>query len=630
MNISRKSISVVLLFSFVVLVTQAQQQHGYPFQKLALKDVSINDAFWSPRLKAHQQNTIPAAIVQVRDSTSRIANFEIAAGVKKGKFNGLIWDDSDVYKVMEGIAYSLINKPDPELEKLMDYWIDVMAKAQQPDGYLVTFYILSKEDDGLGKNLGRWSDIGRHEMYCGGHMIEAAIAYYKATGKRKFLDVAQKFADHWISIFGPGKRHWAEGHQEPELALVKLYNVTNEKKYLDFAYWLLEERGHGHEFGPMWESNPRANVDILSDIPVKNITEAKGHAVRAMYMYSAMADVLANSGDTSYKKALNVLWDDVVQRKMYVTGGVGSMHDGEAFGPAYFLPNKEAYCETCANIGMVLWNSRMNLLTGNAKYANVLERSLYNAVLAGQNLAGDKFFYTNPLAAEGKTHRGGAYGIACCPSNMARFIPHVGEYIYMKSNDALFVNLYISNQSKTSLNGSELSISQQTDYPWNGKVVVAIDPAIATTGKIKFRIPDWCKSYSVTLNGKKISQSSLEEGYLAINRSWNKGDKVELDFEMPVELTTADSRVEANKGKRAVSKGPIVYCMEEVDNPAVDFNAFTLSAKNKFKVVDGQGVLKAEKNLSTTAAGQTVILVPYYAWENRQSGKMMVWMNYSK
>lgn len=606
------------------------QDHGYPYQKVPLKDVSVNDGFWSPRLKTHTQSTIPAAIVQVRDSTSRIANFEIAAGAKKGKYNGLVWDDSDVYKVMEGIAYSLINHPDPELEKLMDYWIDIMAKAQQPDGYLITFYILSKEDDGLGKNLGRWSDIGRHEMYCGGHMIEAAVAYYKATGKRTFLEVAQKFADHWIATFGPGKRHWAEGHQEPELALVKLYNVTNEKKYLDFAHWLLEERGHGHEFGPMWEMNPRANVDILSDIPVKNITEAKGHAVRAMYMYSGMADVLANSGDNTYRKALNSVWDDVVERKMYVTGGVGSMHDGEAFGPAYFLPNREAYCETCASVGMVLWNSRMCQLNGDAKYANVMERSLYNAVLAGQNLGGDKFFYTNPLSAEGKTHRGGAYGIACCPSNMARFIPQVGEYIYMTGKNELFINLYVGDETKTSLGNTPVVISQQTQYPWEGKVVIKVDPQSAVNGKIKLRIPDWCKSYTASLNGKKIGRSTLENGYLAIDRTWNKADVIELDFSMPVELVSADPKVEANIGKRAIRKGPIVYCMEEVDNPGIDFDKLSLSSKNKFSVVDGEGILSGVKNLTTKVNGNTVTFVPYFAWENRKSGKMNVWVNYSR
>ncbi len=606
-----------------------EEEHGYPYQKVEIKNVMVNDAFWAPRLKNHVLSTIPAAITQVRDSTSRIANFEIAAGVKTGKYNGLVWDDSDVYKVMEGIAYSLIHHPDPELEKLMDYWIDIMAKAQQPDGYLVTFYILSTEDDPLGKNLGRWSDIGRHEMYCGGHMIEAAIAYYQATGKRKFLDVAQKFADHWIDIFGPGKRHWAEGHQEPELALVKLYDVTGQKKYLDFAHWLLEERGHGHEFGPMWEANPRANVDILSDIPVKDIREATGHAVRAMYMYAGMADVLVNRKDTTYMSALNSVWDDVVERKMYITGGVGAMHDGEAFGPPYFLPNREAYCETCASVGMVLWNSRMCLMKGEAKYADVLERSLYNAVLAGQNLDGNAFFYTNPLASEGKHHRGGEYGIACCPSNMARFIPQVGEYIYMKRKDELMVNLYIGNETNTSLGNTPLTISQQTQYPWEGKVLIKVEPEKAVDGKIKLRIPDWAKSYAALLNGEKINQLNLEAGYLTIDRKWKKGDIIELDFSMPVELVAAHPLVEANKGKRAVQRGPIVYCMEEVDNPGVDPEQLTLSAENKFALVNGKGKLEGIKNLTTIANGDNITFVPYFAWENRQSGKMNVWVNYA-
>ncbi len=616
---------MLLIWSFL-----ATAQTGYKLQQVPLQNCTIDDAFWLPRLQKHSNATIPAAIVQLRDSTARIQNFEIAAGEKQGKFKGLVWDDSDVYKVMEGIAYSIMLKPDPGLEKLMDYWIDMMAKAQQPDGYLVTFFILSKEDDGLGKNLGRWSDIGRHEMYDGGHMIEAAIAYYKATGKIKFLEVAGRFADHWIAMFGPGKRHWAEGHQEPELALVKLYNVTNEKKYLDFANWLLEERGHGYEFGPMWEANPRANIDILSDIPVKDIVEAKGHAVRAMYMYSGMADIVANTGDSTYLKALNTVWDDVVNKKMYITGGVGSMRDGEAFGPAYYLPNKAAYCETCSSVGMVLWNSRMNLLSGNGKYANVLERSLYNAVLAGQSLSGDKFFYTNPLEAEGKTHRGGEYGIACCPTNMARFIPQIGQYIYMTGANELFVNLYVGSKTKTNIGNTEVTVSQKTNYPWSGKVMLQIDPGSPVNATVKLRIPDWCKKYTVKLNGKNVHQQSPDKDYLSIKRQWNKGDMITLDLEMPVQLVAADPRVKDNVGKRAIQVGPIVYCAEEVDNPGIDLNNITISDKNKFKTVACEGVLEGIKKLTTMASGNNVVFVPYFAWENRKSGKMQVWMNYSK
>ncbi|MGV8879603.1 MAG: glycoside hydrolase family 127 protein [Sphingobacteriaceae bacterium] len=616
-----------------VLVTQsfgATAQTGYQLHQVPLQNCTIDDAFWLPRLQKHSSSTIPSAIVQLRDSTARIHNYEVAAGEKQGKFNGLVWDDSDVYKVMEGIAYALIIKPDPALEKLMDYWIDLMAKAQQPDGYLVTFYILSKEDDGLGRNLGPWSDIGRHEMYDGGHMIEAAIAYHKATGKRKFLDVAIRFADNWLSTFGPGKRPWVPGHQEAELALVKLYNVTNEKKYLQFANWLLEQRGYGHEFGPMWEKGTDNNVGIQSDIPVKDIVEAKGHAVRAMYMYSGMADIVANTGNRNYLKVLNTVWDDVVHKKMYITGGVGSLHDGEAFGPAYFLPNKSAYCETCASVGMVLWNNRMNLLSGDAKYANVLERSLYNAVLAGQSLSGEKFFYTNPLEADGKTHRGAAYGIACCPTNMARFIPQVGQHVYMTGANELFVNLFVGSNTKTIIGKTEVLVSQKTNYPWSGKVALQIDPVSPVNGIVKLRIPDWCKKYTAKLNGKNIAQKVLDKGYLSINRQWKKGDMITLDLEMPVELVAADPRVKDDTGKRAIQVGPIVYCAEEVDNPGIDFDKITLNAKNKFKTIDGAGVLDGIKKLTTTVGDNTVVFVPYYAWENRQSGKMQVWMNYSK
>ncbi|MEO9021494.1 MAG: glycoside hydrolase family 127 protein [Ginsengibacter sp.] len=607
----------------------SRSQNGYALKQIALKNVTINDKFWLPRLETHRISTVISAITQLRDSTSRIHNYEVAAGVKKGKFEGLVWDDSDVYKVMEGIAYSLILTPDPALEKLMDYWIDLMEKAQQPDGYLVTFYILSKEDDGLGANLGRFSDIGRHEMYCGGHMIEAAIAYYKATGKRKFLNVASRFADLWLATFGPGKRHWVDGHQEAQLALVKLYDVTQERKYLDFAHWLLEERGHGYEYGPMWEKGTDHNVGIQSDIPVKDIVEAKGHAVRAMYMYSGMADIVANTGDSTYLKALNSVWDDIVHKKMYITGGIGSMAEGEGFGPAYYLPNKSAYCETCASVGMVLWNSRMNLLSGNAKYANVLERSLYNAVLAGGSLSGEKFFYSNPLEADGNYHRGEAYGIACCPSNMARFIPQVGKYIYMTGADELFVNLYVGSETETTLNNTKVMVSQKTNYPWNGEIKLNIDPAATVEAKVKLRIPDWCKKYTAKLNGENIDKKTLEKGYLSIDRQWTKGDIITLDFEMPVELVAADPRVKDDVGKRAIQVGPIVYCAEAVDNPGIDLDNITLTSKNKFKVSEGDGILKGMKKLTTKVDGKTIVFIPYNAWENRQSGKMLVWMNFT-
>jgi DUF1680 family protein len=619
----------IALICCIFFSTYVYPQEGYPYRVVPIKDVKITDDFWSARLNAYFNGTIPAAIVQVRDSTSRINNFEVAAGVKKGKYNGLVWDDSDVYKVMEGMANSLQIKADPEIEKLMDYWTDLFAKAQSQDGYLNTFFMLSQEDDGLGKNLGRWSDMGRHEMYCAGHLIEAAIAYEKATGKKKLLYVAQKFADNILATFGPFKRRWVPLHQEIELALVKLYTATNERKYLDFAKWLLEERGHGREAGPMWGvGGKKGLVDCQTDIPVKDVKEAWGHAVRAMYMYSGMLDVAVNLKDSTYLPAVNHVWQDAIPAKMYITGGIGARRDGEAFGAKYELPNKEAYCETCSSVGMVLWNSRMNHLYGDAKYANVVERTLYNALLAGMSLDGRKFFYTNPLEADGRTHRGEKYGIACCPSNMARFIPSIGSYIYNVKNDELLVNLFIGSETKTSLNYCPITILQKTDYPFGGNVSLTINPEKPVNGKIKLLIPEWCKSYIATLNGKKVSSNNLQLGYLTLDRKWRKGDVITLDFDMPVLLVESAPQVKGNAGKRAVQKGPLVYCMEQVDNPGVDLSSVVLTAKNKFNTLNGGGILKGVIKLQTIVGSNKITFIPYYAWENRESGKMLVWVKY--
>lgn len=623
-----KMLKKCMVFLCAALPAASIAQEGYPYHQVPFRDVTINDSFWSARQLAHARGTIPAAIGQVRDSTARIRNFEIAAGIKKGKYEGVVWDDSDVYKVMEGIANYLQTHRDPELEKLMDYWISTFAKAQRPDGYLNTYFILSQEDDGLGRNLGRWSDMGRHEDYCAGHMIEAAISYEKATGKKEFLTVAQKFADNILNTFGPYKRRWVPLHQEIELALVKLYHATGEKKYLDFARWLLEERGHKREQGPMWDKGTeRSYIDCQTDIPVKDIREAWGHAVRAMYMYSGMLDVAVNMKDSTYLPALNSVWNDAIPAKMYITGGVGARRDGEAFGARYELPNKEAYCETCSSIGMVLWNNRMNLLYGDAKYANIVERTLYNALLAGVSLSGEKFFYTNPLEADGKTHRGQHYGIACCPSNMARFMPSVGNYIYSSKDNELLVNLYIGSEAALKLGNLPVRIVQQTNYPYDGRISISVDPENPVNAKIKLLIPDWCKSYAAKVNGKAVKKN-IESGYLSIDRAWKKGDRIELNLDMPVVLES-DEHVKENAGRRAVRKGPLIYCAEQADNKGIDLNNVTLNTSSKFTVADGEGVLKGVKKLQTNAGSQKLVLIPYYAWENRESGKMLVWLKYA-
>ena len=586
-------------------------------EQIDFSHVKINDNFWSPRLSKHVSATLPVCIDQIENQTGRIRNFENAAK-GEGEHSGIFFDDSDVYKALEGMAYSLINNPDPELEKKADEWIDKFAAAQQPDGYINTFYTLT----GLDK---RWTNMDKHEMYCAGHMIEAGVAYYQATGKRKLLDVCIRMTDHMMSQFGPGKRHWVPGHEEIELALVKLYQTTQEQKYLDFAYWLLEERGHGHgTMGDEGKWNPVYYQDI---VPVRQLTDISGHAVRCMYLYCGMADVAALKNDTGYIAAIDRLWDDVVHRNMYITGGIGSSRDNEGFTEDYDLPNLDAYCETCASVGMVLWNQRMNQLTGDSKYIDVLERSLYNGALAGISLGGDRFFYVNPLESKGDHHRQEWYGCACCPSQLSRFLPSIGNYIYASSDDALWVNLYIGNTGQIRIGETDILLTQETDYPWDGSVKLTISTSQPLEKEIRLRIPNWCKTYDLSINGKRINVSE-EKGY-AVIKDWKSQDVIALDMDMPVEIVAADPHVKENFGKRVIQRGPLVYCMEEIDNP-VYFDQIQLSPSTTFQTAFVSDILNGIKTIKTNGRAQSATFIPYYAWDNRKAGKMRVWIPYNE
>ena len=586
-------------------------------EQIDFSHVKINDNFWSPRLSKHVSATLPVCIDQIENQTGRIRNFENAAK-GEGEHSGIFFDDSDVYKALEGMAYSLINNPDPELEKKADEWIDKFAAAQQPDGYINTFYTLT----GLDK---RWTNMDKHEMYCAGHMIEAGVAYYQATGKRKLLDVCIRMTDHMMIQFGPGKRHWVPGHEEIELALVKLYQTTQEQKYLDFAYWLLEERGHGHgTMGDEGKWNPVYYQDI---VPVRQLTDISGHAVRCMYLYCGMADVAALKNDTGYIAAMDRLWDDVVHRNMYITGGIGSSRDNEGFTEDYDLPNLDAYCETCASVGMVLWNQRMNQLTGDSKYIDVLERSLYNGALAGISLGGDRFFYVNPLESKGDHHRQEWYGCACCPSQLSRFLPSIGNYIYASSDDALWVNLYIGNTGQIRIGETDILLTQETDYPWDGSVKLTISTSQPLEKEIRLRIPDWCKTYDLSINGKRINVPK-EKGY-AVIKDWKSQDVIALDMDMPVEIVAADPHVKENFDKRAIQRGPLVYCMEEIDNP-VYFDQIQLSPSTTFQTAFASDILNGIKTIKTNGRAQSATFIPYYAWDNRKAGKMRVWIPYNE
>lgn len=613
---------VVVLSAFASCGFWQKNQAGTSMKRIHQVDfshVQIADAFWTPRLDKHASVTLQVCIDQIENQTGRIRNFENAAK-GEGAHSGIFFDDSDVYKALEGIAYSLINHPDAALEQKADEWIDKFAAAQQPDGYINTFYTLT----GLEK---RWTNMDKHEMYCAGHLTEAAVAYYQATGKRKLLDVAIRMANHMMTVFGPDKRHWVPGHEEIELALVKLSQVTGEQRYLDFANWLLEERGHGHG-SKGGEGNWNASY-YQDDKPVREMTDIAGHAVRAMYLYCGMSDVAAMKNDTGYVDALNRLWDDVVLRNMYITGGIGSSRHNEGFTEDYDLPNAEAYCETCASAGMVFWNWRMNQFTADAKYIDVLERSMYNGALAGISLAGDRFFYVNPLESSGNHHRQAWYGCACCPSQISRFLPSIGNYIYGVSPGTVWVNLYMGNQAEIPLDRSHsMALLMETRYPWEGEVLVTITSA-STAKEMRFRIPGWCKKFAVRVNGKEVVPA-VEMGYAYLSGSWKKGDQIALSFDMPIEMIAADQRVKANEARRAIQRGPLVYCMEEVDNP-LRYAEASLTSATRFESVFRSDLLGGV--VAITASGSpddSIRLTPYYSWDNREAGKMQVWIPYGE
>lgn len=601
-------LSPVCFLVLASLYSCAQQEDSIKvMDPVNFSDISIIDSFWTPRLQKHKEVTLAVCIDQIENRTGRIRNFENAAN-GQGEHSGIFFDDSDVYKALEGMAYSLQNCPDPELEAKCDEWIDKFAAAQQEDGYINTYYILS----GLGN---RWTDMDKHEMYCAGHMIEAAVAYYNVTGKKKLLDVCERMAAHMMDTFGPGKRDWVPGHEEIELALVKLFKATGKREYLEFADWLLSERGHGHgSFGDEREWPVKYYQDA---VPVRELSDISGHAVRSMYLYCGMADVASYTGDRGYMDALNRVWDDTVLRNMYITGGIGQSKSNEGFTEDYDLPNLEAYCETCASVGMVLWNWRMNQLSGDGRYVDVMERSLYNGVLAGISLAGDKFFYVNPLESTGSHHRKAWYGCACCPSQLCRFLPSIGNYIYGLSKDAVWINLFIGNRSDV--------CDIETDYPHNGDINIKTGPVAAKRNEIRIRIPGWCKTYSIALNGKTINPE-IDKGYAIVKGRFRKNDRISLHLDMPVEIVAADPRVKNDEGKRAIQRGPLVYCMEEVDNPMIE--SASLSGNMEITASYEPDTLCGIVKVTASDGTDTDVFIPYYAWDNREAGRMKVWIPY--
>ncbi len=607
------------LLSTLTLVSCGGEKKGATMKMITpvkFSEVKIDDVFWTPRLQSHKDVTLNVCIDQIENQTGRIRNFENAAK-GEGEHSGIFFDDSDVYKALEGMAYSLQNNPDPVLEAKCDEWIDKFAAAQQEDGYINTFYTLTNLDD-------RWDNMDKHEMYCAGHMIEAGVAYYNVTGKRKLLDVCIRMADHMMTVFGPGKRHWVPGHEEIELALVKLYQTTGEKKYLEFADWLLDQRGHGYGSYGKYIDRPWQPQYYQDEVPVREMKEISGHAVRSMYLYCGMSDVASYTGDQGYISALNLLWDDVVLRNMYITGGIGQSSSNEGFSNDYSLPNLTAYCETCASVGMVLWNWRMNQFTGDSKYVDVLERSMYNGALAGISLAGDKFFYVNPLESLGNHHRQEWYGCACCPSQICRFLPSIGNYIYGVSDNAIWVNLFIGNTADVKVGKKTVTLTQKTEYPWQGYMRLEVGLKGSVKTQIRLRIPDWCKNYTIAVNDDAI-EVPVEKGYAVIDRKWKDGDFIDLNMDMPVEVVAADPRVKEDEGMRAVQRGPIVYCIEEADNKE-GFDDLRISEDARFDTAFESDKLRGIMAITAHVGDQTLNYIPYYAWDNREAGKMKVWV----
>ena len=642
-----KNILTATFLTCICITGSAQINHGYPIDPVPFTSVKVTDNFWGQRLQASREVTIPLAFSKCEE-TGRYENFVKAAHPSDTyKVEGFSFDDTDVYKTIEGASYSLQTYPDKKLQKYIDSVLVIVAGAQEPDGYLYTARTMNPKHPHNWAGKERWVAVENlsHEFYNLGHMIEGAVAHYQATGKRNFLNIAIKYADCVCREIGngPQQKKYVPGHQIAEMALVKLYMVTGDKKYLDQAKFFLDTRGY----------TSRKDTYSQAHKPVVEQDEAVGHAVRAVYMYSGMADVAAITGDSSYIKAIDKIWDNIVSKKIYITGGIGAHHAGEAFGNNYELPNLSAYCETCAAIGNVYMNYRLFLLHGDAKYFDVLERTLYNGLISGVSLDGGSFFYPNPLSSNGKYSRKPWFGCACCPSNVSRFIPSLPGYVYAVKNDQVYVNLYLSNKAELKVDKKKILLEQETGYPWNGDIRLKI-----TQGNqdftMKLRIPGWVRgnvlpgdlysytdnqkpAYQVAVNGQTV-ESDVNDGYLSIARKWKKGDVVEVHFDMIPRIVKANPKVEADHGRVAVERGPIVYCAEWPDN-RFNVHSILLNQHPQFKVTDKPELLYGIRQITTDAqalsydkAGKLVTkdveltLIPYYAWAHRGEGDMEVWL----
>jgi DUF1680 family protein len=613
-------------------------------------DVRITDNFWRPKIELNREATIPYVFRQCEE-TGRIDNFAIAGGLKKGKHTGERYNDSDVFKVIEGACYSLMETPDPALRHYVDSLVSLIAAAQEDDGYLYTTRTIDPVNMAPGAGSERWIDERvSHELYNVGHMYEAAVAHYDATGSKAFLEVALKNAELVNKEFGWGKREIAPGHQEIEIGLVKLYKCTGEKKWLDLAQFFLDVRGRGGDYKrhPMSSRFEVYNDSVYFQMhkPVLEQTEAVGHAVRGTYMYTAMADVSEQTGYNRYLESSQRIWNDVTAGKIYITGGIGSKENGEAFGELFELPNMTAYTETCASIANVFWNHRLYRATGEAKYLDVLERTLYNGLISGIGSDGCHFFYPNPLESDGSFERAGWFDCSCCPVNVARFMPSMKQYIWSESGDGVNVNLFIGSEARLITDGGEVFVRQATDFPWKGVVTINVDPDNqGSSFRLRIRVPGWTgnepiagglyryvtpekEKMEIKVNGKKASPE-IVNGFAVIDRKWNKGDVVDVTLPMEPRFIAARQEVKADSGRTALGIGPMVYCLEEADNGKV--RELMVDPETKVDVVYDDGSPGTAVTLTFDAempdgSGKQVRAVPYYSWANRGKGEMIVWM----
>jgi len=651
---------LVLTIALILPAAVAAAGPDYPIVPVPFTAVQLAPGFWQPRLETNRTVTVPFALQKCQD-TGRIDNFAVAGKLQDGTFKGLRYDDSDVYKTIEAAAYTLAQLPDPALAARLDSIITKIAAAQEPDGYLYTLRTILGAAVPANAGAERWSNLrDSHELYNVGHMYEAAVAHHQATGQRTLLDAALRNADFLVATFGEGKRIAVPGHQEIELGLVKLYRTTGRRAYLELARFFLDMRGRADK-RPLyvydWLQPPYNRYYAQDFAPVTEQTEAVGHAVRAGYMYAGMTDITALTGDAAYRQAVDALWQNVVGRKMYLTGGVGSSESGEDFGENFDLPNATAYNETCAAVAQIFWHQRLFLLTGDGRYLDVLERILYNGFLSGISLSGDRFFYPNPLASDGRTafNEGGAtrvpwFQCACCPPNIARLMASLPGYVYAQTGRTVYVNQFVNGTARLSVDGVALRLTQQSDYPWQGDIRIRVEPDAAATFTLRVRVPGWARheaipgglyrfldrrldTVTLAVNGHPVPVKP-DHGFAIIERHWQPGDTVTLHLPLPVRTVSARDDVAADRGRVAFQRGPIVFCAEGADNAGRVLD-LAIPLRNESRagfdytfrsdLLGGVGLLTGSARRRGAEQRERITLVPYYAWSHRGAGEMTVW-----